>query len=280
MKRALETNTCTSTMETLPKKCQVYDQQDNKVTTNTNTNTNTNSSNTDTTTTTPLDEKKEVTPLSKNVVDTSAYEQLGDIYYIIDKDNKIVSCGPERDWDSFSAENGGKNLETTSVVGKDLFSFITGERTVQQYRKIHDLIWSGKKKRFIIKSMCDSPEMRRPLRTCISALSSPGDSLEDSKVEYLLYHHCIWDEQARPPVHHLNCPHFGHSSNDNIPILLMCSYCKDVMFPAGSTEGKWMPSAEYYAKCNNDPSLPKDVLLSHTVCDKCYSLVLADLDKE
>jgi len=141
-----------------------------------------------------------------------------------------------------------------------------------------------KKKRFIIKSLCDSSELRRPLRTCISAISTqhPGGPPDKMDVKYLLYHHCIWDEQTRPPVHHLNCPHFGSTSMEGTPILLMCSYCKDVMFPPGSTEGKWMSSMEYYAKCEqNDSNIHKvdDLLLSHTVCDKCYNLVVVDLEE-
>lgn len=243
-----------------------------------------------TTTTTPSEENTFKKPdsdsststggsTSQATPDTSAYEQLGDMYYIIDRNNKIVKCGPEKEWNSFSQENGGQGLEANSLVGKDLFSFITGERTILQYKKIHDLIWSGKKKRFIIKSMCDSPEFRRPLRTCISAIARTGGDGK-SQVEYLLYHHCVWDEHSRPPVHHLNCPHYGSGSNLGVPILYMCSYCKDVRYPAGASEGKWISSAEYYARCEQEGNKrADDVLLSHTVCDKCFDLVSADLEE-
>jgi hypothetical protein len=225
------------------------------------------------------EEKKVVSgSIPANAIDTKPYDQLGDIYYIIDRNNIIVNCGPEREWNSFAVENGGVNVEANKVIGKDLFSYISGVRTREQYHKIHNLIWSGKKKRFIIKSMCDSPEFRRPLRTCISSISSLNNP---DFAQYLLYHHCIWDEQSRPPVHHLNCPHFGTSSSAGIPILYMCSYCKDVRYPAGSEDGKWVPSAEYYAKCEIDGSrAADDVLLSHTVCDKCFNLVAADLEEE
>jgi len=132
--------------------------------------------------------------------------------------------------------------------------------------------------------MCDAPEYRRPLRTCISALSIPAvdgkTDLTQAPVQYILYTHCVWDEQTRPAVHLLNCPHYGSASNEGIPILMMCSYCKDVMYPAGSTDGEWINSMEYYARCDLHGEKKYDVLLSHTVCTKCYKMVLADLGEE
>jgi hypothetical protein len=47
---------------------------------------------------------------------------------------------------------------------------------------------------------------------------------------------------------------------------------------SGSPEGKWMSSSEYYGKCENENIKTADmVLLSHSVCDKCFEKVSNDI---
>ncbi len=54
-------------------------------------------------------------------------------------------------------------------------------------------------------------------------------------------------------------------ADKNLPLLLICSYCKKVRFPAGASEGEWI-SMEVYGERGG----PHATRATHGVCPSCY----------
>eukprot|EP01125_Pyxidicula_operculata_P002642 TRINITY_DN1249_c0_g1_i2.p1 TRINITY_DN1249_c0_g1~~TRINITY_DN1249_c0_g1_i2.p1 ORF type:complete len:224 (+),score=17.42 TRINITY_DN1249_c0_g1_i2:94-765(+) len=203
-------------------------------------------------------------------------DAIGDIYYIIDKNNTIIAAGPPKVWQKFSNDNGGygPSSKPNTVVGHNLFSFVSNERTKQHYQRVHNALWTGKKDRIIIKSMCDAPEKRRPLRQSLSVITKPKAGVTEGEPVYIVYQCCVWDEVEQPPIHLLNCPTYGFTQL-NAPMLNMCSYCKFVQHPIGNSDGNWIPPHEYYALGGTN-----HVLLSHGCCPLCLNRLMAELDED
>jgi len=55
----------------------------------------------------------------------------------------------------------------------------------------------------------------------------------------------------------------------NPPLLLICSYCKQVRYPAGAPEGEWISMSDYTERGG-----PKTTRTTHGVCPSCYEKVL------
>jgi len=55
----------------------------------------------------------------------------------------------------------------------------------------------------------------------------------------------------------------------NLPLLLVCSYCKQVRYPAGASEGEWISMSAYTERGGT-----KMTRATHGVCPSCYEKVL------
>ncbi|HKZ53345.1 MAG TPA: hypothetical protein VJ085_08705 [Candidatus Acidoferrales bacterium] len=67
-------------------------------------------------------------------------------------------------------------------------------------------------------------------------------------------------------------PRFAMAGEAPVPHLGMCSYCRNVRLPAGSTGEEWVTAQKYYELGGTG-----SVVLSHGICDQCLQHVVKPL---
>eukprot|EP01125_Pyxidicula_operculata_P022739 TRINITY_DN9541_c0_g1_i1.p1 TRINITY_DN9541_c0_g1~~TRINITY_DN9541_c0_g1_i1.p1 ORF type:complete len:278 (+),score=11.92 TRINITY_DN9541_c0_g1_i1:75-908(+) len=176
--------------------------------------------------------------------------EIGDTYYIIDKNNIIVRAGPSKEWFRFACENkmNYEKYDPIRLRGRCLFDFVQGNQTRRLYQKVHDSLWSGRKQRVVLRLRADSPEKQRTMRISVSSI---GNNM------YILYICQIWDEVPQPYLGLLDLPFYDPERKDHISsndkgimtttthqlIIPMCSFCQCVY-----NGEKWLPSCLFYSQ--------------------------------
>ena len=64
-------------------------------------------------------------------------DAMDGIAYAVDAENRIVAVGRRR-WDRFAVENGAPELRADSIIGRNLFEFVSGPELRQAYRDLAD----------------------------------------------------------------------------------------------------------------------------------------------
>jgi hypothetical protein len=189
-------------------------------------------------------------------------EAVRDIAYIVDPAGCILACAAES-WRRFAGANGTPRLaDPSKVVGALLYDAITGEETRDSYRRFAEVLLERKREAVSFPYRCDAPEIRREMRMTISPIVVRGQAVA------LLYQSQVLLEQSRPAMNIFRAP-LAATGVGGLPLLAICSYCKNVRFPAGEPMGEWIPPERYYQRGGSE-----SVMLSHSICPVCYENIV------
>jgi hypothetical protein len=189
-------------------------------------------------------------------------ESLVDIFYIVDRDGYIIDYG-RKNWDAFAIENGLPSLaEPLNVLGKSIYDFISDEETRDSYRAFARILIRGLRESVVFLYRCDAPEVKREMRMAITPLYL------DNMIVGLVYHSAVLVAQLRPALNFI-VPGTEPDTDQRLPVVFVCSYCKDVRLPAGDAAEKWVAPEDYYRLGGSD-----SVRLSHSICPRCYKLII------
>ena len=170
--------------------------------------------------------------------------------YRVDGDDRIAEVSSS--WLAFAQENGAHELTEASIVGHDLWDFISGEEAIELYRKIHARV-RGRDQVVVIPFRCDSPTIRRDMQLIVS-----GDTDDD----YVHYTSNIVRASTQPYLALLDSTRIRQDAR-----LWMCSCCKKVLLePDG-----WIDIEEFSDRIqlNARRILPQ---CHHTLCSTCGKL--------
>jgi hypothetical protein len=189
-------------------------------------------------------------------------EAVRDIAYIVEPSGRILACAAGA-WHRFANANGAPQFSDPSkVVGTLLYEAITGEETRDSYRHYAELLLERKREAVSFPYRCDAPEVRRDMRMTISPIVVKG------QVVALLYQSQVLLEQSRPAMNIFRAP-LAATGVGGLPVVAMCSYCRNVRFPAGEPMGEWIPPERYYQRSGSE-----NVALSHSLCPACYENIV------
>jgi hypothetical protein len=182
-----------------------------------------------------------------------------DVAYVVNANGAIVAYS-RRSWDRFARENQAPELADPSrIMGMSMEKAIDGTETRQIYRELSELLWNGTKDAVSFAYRCDAPDVRREMRMTMTPILVGGG------VRGILYHSHTVHANPRPAIG-LFARSAARDSDSGLPLLGVCSYCKDVRFPEGDKEGQWVTPERYYQLGGSEL-----VALSHGVCPTCYS---------
>jgi len=185
-------------------------------------------------------------------------DSLYDIVYLVDLDGRIIFYNTER-WNTFANRNDAPELTNElSITGKSIYDFITGDEVRDMYYSYSKYLIKKEIDEIIFPYKCDSPEVERDMRMAMTPV------YENGAITGILYHSTVLHEKARPPLNILR--RNKKKNKDQLPLLTICSYCKDVRIPADSTTGEWVKPEKYYQSGGTE-----DVALSHGVCPVCVT---------
>lgn len=192
------------------------------------------------------------------------------IVYVLDRQALVVTIGAAN-WNAFADANGGEHLhDGDGVVGRSIYSFISGDSVRDSYERCFNGVFSGRLHHAHLETRCDSPGTMRLLRLSVTPI------LGDDAVDYVLVQSIAMVERVRPymSLFDFESLRAKHALGRDLPLLTMCSYCQQVRFPAGSdeTEGEWVTAEDYYRRGG-----VADVSISHGMCDPCFDKALDSL---
>jgi hypothetical protein len=185
-----------------------------------------------------------------------------DIVYFTNPEG-IIEYYNHKQWNRFALENSAPELAIPhNVLGKSLFDFITGEETKESYRLYVKALISRQVENVVFYYSCDSPESQRAMRMTVTPVFADG------KPVGILYHSVLLKEETRAPMNHLLKENYGK----DLPLLGICSYCKNVRVPPDSKTGIWVSPEEYYKRGGTS-----NVKLSHGICPECFEKAMKQI---
>lgn len=192
----------------------------------------------------------------------SIVDGIDGITYLTKPDGTILMVG-RRHWNRFARNNGGAALlDGASVIGHNLFDFISGPTVRAAYERACEMILCRRATRMQLVSRCDSPSVERELLITVTPVFA------GEKIDGLLWQSLTISETARPPVDLFDFAALRArlERERNVPILTMCSYCQQVRYPIGSSDadGEWISAPEYYRRGGGSR-----VRISHGLCEHC-----------
>lgn len=170
--------------------------------------------------------------------------------YKIDAENNIVSVNDE--WLEFGIENGSPDLTASSVLGKNILSFIADLETIGIFTELIELV-REKGCPITIRFRCDAPATERSMEMKISAL--PAGHIE--------FRNRMLKAKERPPVAILD----SSLPRTRTPLTL-CSWCKSAHTAFG-----WLP-LEDTINIMGYLDTEKMPLLTHGICPSCEADLL------
>jgi hypothetical protein len=166
--------------------------------------------------------------------------------YCVDLVGNILSIdGP---WDEFAAENGGVDLKSKNLIGKNLFSFISSSGVSEAFRTMHHHLNDNPTHRLEFSYRCDSPELRRDMKM---VMESTGEGIRYTSS-------VASTSLLDPPIP------IDYSTGTN-EYLRMCSWCKRFKYPSESEH--WNELVRLF-----DIS-PSNFTISHGICEDCRNKV-------
>ncbi|MGE3279646.1 MAG: hypothetical protein AB7H90_03700 [Alphaproteobacteria bacterium] len=188
------------------------------------------------------------------------------IAYAVDAEHRIIAVGRRR-WDRFAVESGAPELCADSVIGRNLFEFVSGPEVKRAYCKLADrVITTGEPE--VIAVRCDSPGIARALRLSVAPLRFGGQE------PGLLFQAQIVSETARPrlDVFDFKTLLSALRQESDLPIVAMCSFCQQLRRPGSDDEEDWISVEEYYRLGGSSR-----VRISHGLCADCDAARFPDL---
>ena len=89
------------------------------------------------------------------------------VNYTVDSDDVIVRINDA--WDSFAEANDASKLDRSTVLGKPLFHYISGDATRMFVWSIFNNV-RIRQEEYIRQYRCDSPELKRYMKMTITPL--------------------------------------------------------------------------------------------------------------
>ena len=164
------------------------------------------------------------------------------VCYRIDARDHLVAVNPA--WDEWAAQNEGDSVQSSRVLGRPLWSSLSGATVRELYWHLCQRVRTGVTARFPFR--CDSPFERRVFEMQAAPAGEGGVSSRAVRIERSA-------PQPLLDVHRARSDEF----------VTMCSWCHGVKLAAG-----WAPLEEALARLHLEEAsrLPR---LSHGVCDAC-----------
>lgn len=187
------------------------------------------------------------------------------IAYAVDAEHRIVAVGRRR-WDRFAVENGAPELRADRVIGRSLFDFVSGSEVTQAYRDLTDRVFSTGEP-VVVTARVDSPGVARELRLSVGPLQfghkRPG----------LLFQARIVGETARPRLDIFDFKTLLNAllPEADLPIVTMCSFCRQLRRPGSDDEENWVTAEEYHRLGGTSR-----VRISHGMCADCDAVRFPD----
>ena len=175
----------------------------------------------------------------------------------VDAENRVIAVGRRR-WDRFAIENGAPELCADSIIGRNLFEFVSAPDMRQAYRDLADRIISSGEP-VSIAARCDRPGVARELRLSIAPLgladNGPG----------LLFQAQIVGRTVRPPIDIFDFEALlsALKQEPDLPIVARCSFCQRLRRP-GAGDDDWVSAETYYRLGGTSR-----VRISHGLCADC-----------
>ena len=168
------------------------------------------------------------------------------ILYRINARDEIVSVNEQ--WSRFAVENGAPDIAADKIIGRNLWSFISGDTVEDFYRRILRQARGGQSIRFNLR--CDSPERRRLLELSIRPEKN-GDVQFQSRT--------VWTRKKEPRIV-LNKKIAGGDK-----LLIVCSWCGKI-----NVAGKIWQKADEAVLSLGLFEIEKQPQLSHGMCADCH----------
>ena len=182
-------------------------------------------------------------------------DALDGIAYATDLDGYIIGIG-SRSWAESALANNWNIQAPDSIVGLNLFELITEGEVRSAYRRLHDAVATGLRRRVMFTCRCDSSDAVREMRMSIGGLE------DESKIFGVVYHSQIVSLRERPPIAFMSPEDVVQTlREDKRTILSVCSFCQEVRIPETND---WVTPEVYYRSGGDG-----DVRLSHGVCSDC-----------
>jgi hypothetical protein len=186
------------------------------------------------------------------------FDAVDGVSYAVDADDRIIAVG-RCEWDRLPVVNSAPEPRTESLVGRHLFEFVSDPELRKAYRVLADRITSTGEPA-VIAVRCDIPDAPREVRLSIDRLllrdNGPG----------LLFQVQVVGQAASPPsdVFDIEALMIAIKQGSGLPIVTVCSYCRQVRRPGSRDEDDWI-QAEEYRRLGGSPR----VRISHGVCADC-----------
>ena len=158
-------------------------------------------------------------------------------------------------WDTFASLNHGAHLQSSQLVQRSLWDFISGATVQHLYRELLRQVRAGRSIQFSFR--CDSATYRR-------VLSMHIEHLGDGAVQFCTN---TLSEEARPAEPLLD-PHTPRSSE----LVRMCSWCKKIW-----ADECWVDIEDAVDSLRLFEHAPPPAL-THSVCTDCHRDIIAQLD--
>lgn len=185
-----------------------------------------------------------------------------EVVYATDAADRIAFVEPDG-WAAFAFENEAPEIApATSVLGRTLGQFISGQGARLLHVALLQRLMVSERPVVEYPYRCDGPSVERDMRMRMRRLGPAGSP------DGFLYRSEVVATRERQPFRALGR---GVVATDELPLITICSYCKDVRHP--DTQ-RWSPTGEYLEAGGS-----MDVRLSHGVCPTCYAGVLASFEK-
>lgn len=186
-------------------------------------------------------------------------DAMAGVAYAVEPDGRILAVG-RRGWRLFAVENGALDLaETDTVLGRNLFEYLSGEDVHHAYGRMLDRIRQGEPQ-LTFPCHCDAPGVSRDMRMTITPLR------RNRSLRAVLFQSITLAERSRPPIRLYEFA--GDSYPESVPLLGMCSLCERVCpgpDDCSDVTAPWMEAESYYAHGGSS-----QVRISHTVCPFCF----------
>ena len=184
---------------------------------------------------------------------------IGGVAYIVSTDGEILAIG-ERHWTEFANDNQSSELNSSDLLGRNLFDFISGDAVRDYYRAMHETIISGRSQTSF-EYRCDAPDVERRMLMTLSSFEP------DNHPPLILYQSQVIEQRIRVPVPLFDAGNYVKPYDDK-DIASICSFCARVAWPVGPERGErtWLTTDEYYGKGGSS-----QVVLSHGICPTCFT---------
>jgi hypothetical protein len=117
---------------------------------------------------------------------------LSGLVYITSRNGELLAFG-RRNWDAFACVNGGQDLVSDNLLGRNLFDFIQGDDVRAVYQSSHATLIEDDLAKISFEYRCDAPDLERRMLMSISTVNCDGGET------VILYQSQTLEERLRVP---------------------------------------------------------------------------------